>query len=723
MKRRSFIFGAIAAIAAATMPAIADARSQDAARKAEERAAARELKIPKVKSRKRREAAEADDCLWLQTYCADVFYNPFTPHQIKIIQDCGEALRYGTQKCKAAPRGDGKTSIVKYLALKYALTRKVRFPLIVSATAAKSKKTINSLKRRLASGMIHSRHDNSFKPTSPLGQDYPLECAVAAYVDPWPSRARNVTANGGRTIHVEWGGDSFIIPTWEDKEPLGPIVLALGITSDELQGCNVYDQRPDFVMLDDLDSRDSLAAEDGVIAEKIEEAIDKTVAGLGGQSRRLGQFMLCTITSRDSAAFKYSDPAQKPAYSGERIPAIVQWPERKDLWQTYIEFRQWGQGTLNEDGRPVDVFGRKAHELVAENFEEMHRGAVLSNPYNFQRDLLPDGTPTHLSALQRCYDYIADKGMPSFLTEHQNDPPEDEGATESGINVRAVQTQTSGLEQGAVPDGAVAIVQGVDVGKWWLHWVVRAFLADGTGYVIDYGRQNVYGTKHGSEDGLDRAIKREVLRRIQDFKEQPYWNREALTLVDSGYRTEAVYAACLEAGLGVMPIKGIGTSAGVAERGRFSDVMKRTRDKQPVCDGVYFSVIREPGLPSFKLVCASADQWKAWEHDRWMTARDKPGCMFLYGEKSADPRTMNSDQREHGHYAHHICAEVEVEDVVKGGIVRKWVAKNKENHWLDASYYADVAAAIKGVRVLGAAKAAPEPSQRPSARELAMKGR
>jgi hypothetical protein len=45
-------------------------------------------------------------------------------------------------------------------------------------------------------------------------------------------------------------------------------------------------------------------------------------------------------------------------------------------------------------------------------------------------------------------------------------------------------------------------------------------------------------------------------------------------------------------------------------------------------------------MPTFKLVCASADQWKAWEHDRWMTAKDKPGCMFIYGDKSADARVL-----------------------------------------------------------------------------------
>ena len=692
-------------------------KSGDAERKANERASTRDLVIPSVVHPDRRAECEADDAKWLTTYLPDVFYNPFTPHQLRIIEDCSEVLRYGTQKCKAAPRGDGKSSIIKYLALKYTLTRQVRFPLIVAATAAKAHKTLNSLKRRLA-----SRGD------SLVAEDYPLECHVARYVDPWPSRARNVTANGRSSVSVQWGGDMIMLPTWEDTEPLGPILLALGITSDELQGCNIYDQRPDFVMLDDLDSRDSLAAEDGVIAGKIEEAVDKTIAGLGGQSRRLGQFMLCTITSRDAAAFKYSDPKQKPSWSGERIAAIQSWPTRKDLWEAYIELRQWGQGTLDEEGKPVDVFGRKAQRHYEDNREAMDAGAVLANPHNYERGLLPDGTQTHLSALQRCYDYIADKGMNSFLTEHQNDPPEDEGLTESGVNPTLVRRQTSGIDQGVIPEGCTVLVQGVDVGKYWMHWVVRAFRPDGTGYTIDYGRQNVYGTKHGSEEGLDRAIHREILRRIAEFRDTNYAQqfrhddgekKPHLTLVDSGYRTPAVYAACEEAGLGVMPIKGIGLSVQGENHGRFNDVMRRTKDKKPICEGVYSTTIRRKNAGSVELICASADQWKAWEHDRWMTATDKPGCMFLYGDKSDDPAHMTVDQREHGHYAHHICAEIEVEDVVKGGIVRKWKAKNKENHWLDASYYADVAAAIKGVRVLSGAVKSRGNRERVSFQELA----
>ena len=68
-------------------------------------------------------------------------------------------------------------------------------------------------------------------------------------------------------------------------------------------------------------------------------------------------------------------------------------------------------------------FGRKAFAYYRDNREAMDEGAELANPYNFIDTLLPDGTPTHLSALQKCYDFIADKGLEAFLTEYQNDPP------------------------------------------------------------------------------------------------------------------------------------------------------------------------------------------------------------------------------------------------------------------------------------------------------------
>jgi hypothetical protein len=711
----------------------------DARRMQQNRAIARDLRIPmEPLDAGRRELCEADDERWLRTYCADVFYNPFTKHQKKVIQDCHESLKFGTLKCKAAPRGDGKSSIVKYLAKKYAICREVRFPLILAATSSKAKKTLGSLKRRLASGATFNQQKKTFRLNSPLGEDYPLECCTAAYVDPWPSRARNVTANNGHHIHVEWGADWFIIPTWEDKEPLGPILLALGITSDDLQGCNIYDQRPDFVMLDDLDSRDSLAAEDGVVAGKIEEAIDKTVAGLGGQSRRLGQFMLCTITSRESAAFKYSDPKQKPAWSGERIPAIVQWPDEctaaegsvqlGPLAQTYVELRQHGQATLDDDGKPADVFGRKAHEFYLKHQEEIEAGAVLSNPHNFERDLLPDGSQKQVSSYQRCLDYIADSGMLSFLTEHQNDPPDTTDIIGSNISPRLIQKQVNGRPRGVIPDGCTVLTHTCDVGKLkGFHWIVRAWEPNGTSHVIDYGIMSVQGAKFGSDEGLERAIFNGVLRRVDEFKSAGYafangdTIRESISTFDARWQTDAVLSGVAKAGMGVRGIIGIGRSAGCVQ-GVFRDVTHNTQQRRQCGTTGAYEELHVGPYGKLWVIHASADKWKGFEHDRWLTARDKPGCAFLFGEPSDSPDTFSTDERSHEEFAKQICAEIEIEEEHK----RKWVAKGKENDYLDTAWHSCCAAAVKGIRVLAVAPVVvrhPEPPPSGRIRELRIRQR
>lgn len=675
----------------------------DATRMAESRASARDLVIPDVKDPIRRRDCEADDCLWLMTYCADVFYNPFTPHQEKIIADCGESLLYGTQKCKAAPRGDGKTSITKYLALKYALCRQVRFPLVVAATASKAKKTLNSLKRRLAA-----------RAESPLSDDYPLECHVARHVDPWPSRARNVTANGMRAINVEWCGDMIILPTWEAEEPLGPILLALGITSDELQGCNVYDQRPDFVILDDLDSRDSLAAEDGVIAGKIEEAVDKTIAGLGGQSRRLGQFMLCTITSRDAAAFKYSDPKQKPAWSGERIAAIQKWPTHREKWDEYIGLRQWGQGTLDDTGTPVDVFGRKAHQLYLDNRTEMDDGAVLCNPHNYENTTLPDGTQSQVSALQRCFDYIADKGIESFLTEHQNDPPEtNEG--ESGITSNLVAKRITGLDHRELPTPCEALVSFMDVMDKVCYWTDSGWHGKGIGSFVDYGTIDVRSVPINPATGdRDRAaLEMALISVFHEWREillSKYTDATGATrlpdlcLIDSGdgQHMNAVYRFCREVGAPFYPSKGM------------KDGWRPP--KKCIKHGDHWALVRQPdGTLLYEF---EATYWKRTTHNRLLTPtfdednKRVDGSLALY--VCPDVEQFRKDRRE---FSHQVTNEIWGSK--KPGAKPGWIIRGK-NHYLDCAAGNCLGANIAGVRLMDLlSKQRTPPGERPTAAQLA----
>jgi hypothetical protein len=62
---------------------------------------------------------------------------------------------------------------------------------------------------------------------------------------------------------------------------------------------------------------------------------------------------------------------------------------------------------------------------------------------------------------------------------------------------------------------------------------------------------------------------------------------------------------------------------------------------------------------------------------------------------------MSSDEKGHLSYAHHICAEIEVEEPVRGIMKRYWKEKSHNNHWLDASYRASCAAAMCGIRLYG----------------------
>jgi hypothetical protein len=330
----------------------------------------------------------------------------------------------------------------------------------------------------------------------------------------------------------------------------------------------------------------------------------------------------------------------------------------------------------------------------------MNAGAVVANPWR-----KPGGERT---ALQWYFNEVARTSAEAVAQELDNDPPEEAGPVESGITASRVQRQLSGFDRQRVPPGCTLIVQGGDLNKRALHWVVRAFRPDGLGiYTIDYGVHELLGTKYGSDEGLDLAVRRAILSRMEATRATEYLLPDgevltcSLTVIDAGWQTEAVYAACAEAGVGVMPIMGFGQSSGCASA-NFSHVQKASRDRRPG-DGWFLS-----RRGSIWLVCSDADRWKRWEHDRWMTAPGKPGCMYLFGQPGEPGGRLSHDERGHTGYAHHICNEVEIEEPYKGTVRRRWKAKSDNVHYLDASAYCDVGANIRGFR-LGPSTAKPTP--------------
>jgi hypothetical protein len=667
-------------------------REQNAVRQRASREKTTIVVIPKCENKRRRKRLEKNDAAWLRFYFGpgceleDVFTYEFTSQQQEMIRAISESLDYGLDQAIAASRGEGKSTITERIVLKKHLEGKVDYSVILQATGPMANGCIDSLKHTLENNPL-------------LVADYPEVCVPVIALEGAPQRAQTQKVSGFRydtgkpfariASKFTWSGDEIIFPNVPGSPSAKSIITSKGLES-AVRGLRKRGKRPKLAVIDDPDTEETAASVEQ--AKKLEKRIDSALALLGGQKRKVGRVIITTIQSNISVSFKYTDPKQKPSMKGKRFRFLVKKPDRLDLWDDYVQM--W------KDDQATDPFCRRAYQFYLDNRKEMDLGSEVSNPNRFDDSLTPAGSPLEASALQRYFNTVAQLGQEYTSTELDNDPPEDTAFVESGLSPRRVQTKTNGYNRRIVPPSCVLLTQGIDCRKSALHWVIRAWMEDGTGYTIDYGIHEVRGTIYGSDDGVDVAIQRAILERIEATRNTTYFRfqdeSEAipvdLTLVDAGYQTDAVYGACYEAGAGVMPIMGFGKSAGCTQA-NFHDVQKTVLDKQPG-DGWFLS--RKGRV---WLVCADADRWKQWEHNRWLTSEDQPGCMTIFGQISDNADRLSADQKDHHSYSRHICNEKEVEKLIRGVVKRVWSQKSDNNHWFDASYYSDVAASMRGIKL------------------------
>lgn len=705
------------------MIAASQERTRDAERKRASRRDARVVVIPPCEDRARRESLEQNDIAWLMYYfgpdseAEDPFWYEFTSQQVEMIDAIRHAIQHGGDQALAASRGEGKTTLVERLLVKYTLSGVLTYSVLCAATGGMADNSLDAIKSAIEENPL-------------LLADYPEVCVPVQALEGSPQRAGTQVVSGIRHDNGEeysqhrskfsWCGQEVILPRVPGSPASGAIIATRGLDA-AIRGLKKKGKRPKIVVIDDPDTEDTARSEEQ--AKKLEDRIEKAIGGLGGQQRSVARVMMTTLQNRICVSYRYTDPQQKPTWNGKRFRYLITPPERVDMWDEYVQLRV-------TDMQNGDKFGRNAHNFYLENREKMEAGAVVANPNRFDASILPDGSQAELSSLQHYYNEVARLGPEAVATEYDNDPPEEMGIVESGITASRIQMRLSGYPRGIVPPGAVALTQGIDLRKPGAHWVVRAWMSDATNYVIDYGFHESHGTTYGSDEGVERAINRVICERMEVVKENPYMLPDSevvdigMTLADSGWMTDAVYRACLTIGLGIYPAKGHGKSTGCASPS-FHTINRRSMDRKPG-DGWFQSRQRVDGQTVWLVNC-DTDRWKSFEHERWLTGDGKPGAAYIFGDMSDDERRhlhqrMPQDAKDHHAFARHITAEIEVEEPIRGVIVRRWKAKpgRVNNHYLDASYLSNVAASMLGVRLLSPmASKKSEPSARPSARDLA----
>lgn len=636
--------------------------------------------IPACVNPQRRERSLADPELFLNTYFGNRYTREFGKLHHKLIESIYEIARYGGKQALAAPRGRGKTEIVKGMIAFLLFAGLIRFPIPIGQTTEHARKIYADFRKKVMTNDL-------------LAEDFPEVCYPVRDLEGAPQRAGKQHVDGVPT-GIVWTVDELCLASIPEayRGPIdyGGVRMVYRGLDAAIRGVNHDGDRPDFVMIDDPETRESAKSE-GQIEDR-ERAIDQDVDGLAGEDYELSMVMLTTIQNRYCLSYRYTDPEQKPSWLGKRFGWVEKWPSEWNLggeegvgkWHEYIALRQ-------TDQRDGDRYGRKATEFYLANRQAMDAGAELLAD-NFKTQTLEDGWQTVHSALQEVFNKIADTSYEAFCTEYQNDPPEKEQIQTLELTPGYILGCVSGVEQGVIPDGTRCCTLGIDIGKYDCWFVKTAWNEQATGSIVEYGTFRTMGLdKHSSPQAVEHAIIEAVVKfsEVMLEKNEP----PLLTLVDSGNWSEAVYEACRRAGHNFYPAKGWDNGTN-----RFT-MPKPSADKQPFLES-YASRQFDAARRQFWLYNVNTEWWKNWLQERWLVrtftdSQRTPGSMAVF-----DP--PHGDVRFHSALAKSMVSErLEHIPLPNKGFKKQWIVKDKyNNHLLDSAALSCAAAGCVGIRVV-----------------------
>lgn len=299
----------------------------------------------------------------------DTFVNTYFPHYIRSPHK-SELHKYlfrrlveivGSDKSEtdaiAAPRGEAKSTLVSQLFVLWCLvTGRKKYPVIVMDSIDQAYPMLEAIKAEL-----------EFNPR--LSMDFP-EATGQGRV--WQSGT--IVTRGDAKVQVAGSGK-------------------------KLRGLRHGPHRPDLCVLDDIENDEQVRNPEQ--RDKLQSWLTKTVLPLGGAVGKYDVVYIGTILHYDSVL---SRTLANKMWRTARFRALLQWPDRMDLWDTW-------EALLRSAGE------EEASLYYMKNATQMELGAVVSW---LARPVL---------ALMKIR---ARDGHDAFDSEYQNDPVAGDNAPFSG---------------------------------------------------------------------------------------------------------------------------------------------------------------------------------------------------------------------------------------------------------------------------------------------------
>ena len=683
---------------------------KDLLRKREQSSAAAEVKVPAIVNPKRRERCLKDPELFLRTYGAPepglpvelqdgTIWMPFAKHHKAMIDAIYQRAKTGGDKAVAAPRGDGKSTVVFWMLIYIVLAELRHHPAGFGQTNAKAKEKLFDPIR------YH------FTRNQMLFEDFPEICAPMRDLDGAPQRRHKQHFQGIKT-DIMCAVDMVRLPIigagpYNDASPYG------GCTW-KYYGFDVAKRgsRHDFAAIDDPETDEVAMSEEQ--NRKIEKKIDGDIAGMAFPNSTMPRVVITTIQNRHCFSYRVTSrdikEGGRPTFEGERYGILESFPDSREadddstdpspreMWDEYVSIRQQAQAEGDKDGIPAVKYFKK-------NRKRMERGSVVSNSARYDHR-----NPHELSALQAFFNRVADWGLARVMAELQNNPEEEYQPQTIGLTAGLVQSRISRFERNELPKlEGIKITCGIDLGKNYSHWVKIAWFGNATGIVIDYGILETSADL--TADSSHEAIERAILNALRD-EWRPYIIAEHppdFTILDSSAYTQGVYEFVRQCSSERVPFaagKGQKSGAGGGGQGRFIMPDFVENKKLPFLEVWAHNKIQTDNIWLYNV---HTQWWRAWLQERFITKtfddqqQFNAGTLSLYSHES---------KRKHQTIAHHICAWKFQQLYIEGkGFESKWVSENMNDHFLDAMTYACAAAGVIGVRLVQ--RAQPEVEDEP----------
>ncbi len=404
--------------------------------------------------------------LWLfltECFPASLGLSPLSEDHRRVIQRTQDAILHGGQELFIVFRGFGKSTITECSAIWAAGYGHRSFFVPIAATDEMAKAALDSIQFE-------------FETNDALVQIFPEACHAARALEGVPQRAAKQTI-GGKPTHIEWTADRIVLPTIEGFAGSGAIIMPRGITSKGLRGLRFKrpdgsQQRPDFIMADDIQTDESAAS--ATQTQKRLNILTKTVLRMGSHNSRLAIVLNATIIEPDDLIDQLADPKKHPAWRTMKVPMLKSFAAAHDDWLgKYAELRRAYNPEDDDDKARAE---REANEYYAANSERLDAGAVATWESCFNNH--------ELSAVQHAYNILIDNGELSFLSECQGQPVREASGLWM-LSVDDICHKQSDFPSGQVPAEVTTLTAFVDIHPDILYCEVWGWESNFTGSLIE----------------------------------------------------------------------------------------------------------------------------------------------------------------------------------------------------------------------------------------------